>query len=61
MPRCAKCDREYSSDYDACPHCAGKGGTADRLQSCGCIFVILVALPFVVMAIYILADKFGLR
>jgi hypothetical protein len=22
MPKCAKCDRDYDSAYDACPHCA---------------------------------------
>ena len=24
MKRCAKCDREYADDYDACPYCAKK-------------------------------------
>jgi hypothetical protein len=46
MKRCARCDREYEANYDACPHCA-RDATAQAekkkgnlpLMVCGGMFV----------------------
>lgn len=52
MPKCATCHRDYDDEYDSCPRCAGKGGTADRLQTCGCVFLILLGLPVLLLLVY---------
>lgn len=48
MKRCAKCDKEYEDNYDACPHCAKADAPAKSSNAVTCLVLfLLMAVGFV--------------